>query len=53
MRTKLKLSCVLASLAAVAALGTAGTAAAGENGSTLFEAGDPMTTNVPYVAWAG
>jgi hypothetical protein len=52
MRTKLKLSCVLASLAALTALAMAGTATAGED-RDFFEAGDPMTTNVPYVAWAG
>src|SRR5688500_12751780 len=51
MRTKLKLAFVLASLAALMALATAGTAAAGE--SSAFEAGDPQTTNIPYVAWAG
>ena len=51
MRTKLKLVLVLASLGALAALAMASTAAAGE--SQVFEAGDPMTTNVPYVAWSG
>jgi len=53
MRTKLKLVLVLASLGALAALAMASTAAAGEQESILFEAGDPMTTNVPYVAWSG
>ena len=53
MRTKLKLVLVLASLGALAALAMASTAAAGETESILFEAGDPMTTNVPYVAWSG
>ena len=51
MRTKLKLVLVLASLGALAALAMAGTASAGASG--FFEAGDPMETNVPYVAWAG
>ncbi|HSA52622.1 MAG TPA: hypothetical protein VLH10_21260 [Yinghuangia sp.] len=50
MRTKLKL-CVAASLTALSALAMAGTAAAGEDGA--FAAGDPLTTNIPYVAWAG
>ncbi len=50
MRTKLKLVLVLASLGVLAALAMAGTASAGK---IDFEAGDPMTTNVPYVAWAG
>ena len=53
MRTKLKLVLVLASLGALAALAMASTAAAGAPESILFEAGDPMTTNVPYVAWSG
>ena len=52
MRTKLKLMLVLASLGALAALAMAGTASAGA-GADLFEAGDPMDTNIPYVAWAG
>ena len=52
MRTKLKLVLVLASLGALAALAMSSTASAGES-SVLFEAGDPMTTNVPYVAWSG
>ena len=52
MRTKLKLVLVLASLGATAALTMAGPAAAGEIRSS-FAAGDPMTTNIPYVAWAG
>ena len=50
MRTKLKLVLVLASLGVLAALAMAGTASAGK---IDFEAGDPLTTNVPYVAWAG
>ena len=52
MRTKLKLMLVLASLGALAALAMSGTASAGA-GADLFEAGDPMDTNIPYVAWAG
>ena len=50
MRTKLKLVLVLASLGALAALALSSTASAGDRGS---EPRDPMTTNVPYVAWAG
>ncbi len=50
MRTKLKLVLVLASLGVLGTLAMAGTASAGK---IHFEAGDPMTTNVPYVAWAG
>jgi hypothetical protein len=51
MRTKLKLMLVLASLGVLSALAMAGTASAGK--IHFFEAGDPMTTNVPYVGWAG
>lgn len=50
MRTKLKLVLVLASLGVLAALAMASTASAGK---IHFEAGDPMETNVAYVAWAG
>ena len=53
MRTKLKLMLVVASLGALAALTIAGTASAGETRAPWFQAGDPMETNVPYVAWAG
>jgi len=53
MRTKLKLVLVLASLGALGVLALAGTASAGATASGYFEAGDPMTANVPYVAWAG
>jgi len=53
MRTKLKLVLVLASLGLLAAFATAGTASAGKLDLDAFKAGDPMTTNVPYVAWAG
>ena len=49
MRTKLKLVLVLASLGALAALALSSTASAGVTAA----AADPMTTNVPYVAWAG
>jgi hypothetical protein len=49
MRTKIKLMLVLASLGALAALAMSSTASAGVDAS----AADPMTTNVPYVAWAG
>ena len=49
MRTKLKLVLVLASLGALAALALSSTASAGVTAT----AADPMTTNVPYVAWAG
>ena len=52
MRTKLKLVLVLASLGALAALAMSSTASAGL-GADLFEAGDPMEANIPYVAWAG
>ena len=52
MRTKLKLMLVLASLGALAALAMSSTASAGE-APNLFEAGDPMDANIPYVAWAG
>ena len=53
MRSRLK-ACFVAPLAALLFLALAGTAAAGksENGAA-FEAGDPLTTNIPYVAWAG
>ena len=50
MRTKLKLMLVLASLGLLSALAMSGTASAGK---LEFAAGDPMTTNVPYVGWAG
>jgi len=53
MRTKLKLMLVLASLGVLSALAMAGTASAGKVHFDAFAAGDPMTTNVPYVAWAG
>src|SRR6185295_6726858 len=53
MRTKLKLMLVLASLGVLSALAMAGTASAGKIDFDIFEAGDPMTTNVPYVGWAG
>jgi len=52
MRTKLKLMLVVASLGVLSALTMASTASAGKI-SDFFEAGDPMTTNVPYVGWAG
>ena len=51
MRTKLKLMLVLASFGVLAL--AAGPAAAGESGGPAFAAGDPMETNIPYVAWAG
>ena len=52
MRTKLKLLLVLASFGLLA-LAMSGPASAGKNHDGIFAAGDPMTTNVPYVAWAG
>jgi hypothetical protein len=52
MRTKLKLLLVLASFGLLA-LAMSGPASAGKIHEGIFEAGDPMTTNVPYVAWAG
>jgi hypothetical protein len=56
MRTKLKLLLVLASFGLLA-LAMSGPASAGgfptHNKQGIFDAGDPMTTNVPYVAWAG
>jgi hypothetical protein len=52
MRSRARLTCFVAPLAALLFLAFAGTAAAGENHSA-FEAGDPLTTNIPYVAWAG
>ena len=51
MRTKLKLVLVLASLGALGVLALASTASAGADPS--FDAGDPMTANIPYVGWAG
>ena len=53
MRTKLKLVLVLASLGALASLAMASTASAGFERAPWFDAGDPMETNIPYVAWAG
>jgi hypothetical protein len=53
MRTKLKLVLVLASLGALGVLAMASTASAGATRAPWFEAGDPMETNIPYVAWAG
>jgi hypothetical protein len=52
MRSRLK-ACFVAPLAALLFLALAGTAAAGEKDHSAFEAGDPLTTNIPYVAWAG
>jgi len=52
MRTKLKLLLVLASFGLLA-LAMSGPASAGKVHDGIFEAGDPMDTNVPYVAWAG
>ena len=52
MRSRARLTCFVAPLAALLFLAFAGTAAAG-NGHSAFEAGDPLTTNIPYVAWAG
>ena len=52
MRTKLKLVLVLASLGALAAPDD-GEHRIGRGDVDLFEAGDPMETNIPYVAWAG
>jgi len=52
MRTKLKLLLVLASFGLLA-LAMSGPASAGKVHGNIFEAGDPMDTNVPYVAWAG
>ena len=52
MRTKLKLVLVLASLGALGVLAT-GEHRVGRGRTRSFEAGDPMTANVPYVAWAG
>jgi hypothetical protein len=51
MRKRLKF-CLVAPVAALACLVLSGPALAGETGGP-FEAGDPLTTNVPYVAWAG
>ena len=53
MRTKLKLVLVLASLGALGVLAMASTASAGATRAPWFAAGDPMETNIPYVAWAG
>jgi len=50
MRTKLKLVLVLASLGALGVLAMASTASAGVTRAPWFEAGDPMETNIPYVA---
>lgn len=50
MQRKLKLRFVAASLAGLTVLALGGTAAASHH---TFGAGDPLTTNVPYVAWAG
>ena len=50
MRKRLKF-CLVAPLAALACLALSGPAMAGED--TRFEAGDPLTTNIPYVAYAG
>ena len=52
MRSRLK-ACFVAPLAALLFVALAGTAAAGEKNHSAFEAGDPLTTNIPYVAWAG
>ncbi len=54
MRKRLRFTCLVAPLAALLCLALAGPAAAGKNHEgTQFEAGDPLTTNIPYVAWAG
>jgi len=50
MRTTIKLMLVLASLGALAALAMSSTASAQ---AVPAAAADPMTSNVPYVAWAG
>jgi hypothetical protein len=50
MHTKLKLLLAAASLAGLVVLVTGGTAVAAGH---TFTAGDPLTTNIPYVAWAG
>src|SRR5687767_1068142 len=52
MRTKLKLLLVLASFGLLA-LAMSGPASATTPTNGIFAAGDPMDTNVPYVAWAG
>jgi hypothetical protein len=52
MRTKLKLLLVLASFGLLA-LAMSGPASATTETNGIFAAGDPMDTNVPYVAWAG
>ena len=53
MRTKLKLVLVLASLGALGALAIGGYGVSRGDTGRSSKPAIPMTTNVPYVAWAG